>query len=60
MTAVVHVSRRGRLGLARLTAEEQNLPRLGAVVENRWFGHVLLAAVERVAGLRLGQLLLHL
>lgn len=43
----VHVSRRGRLGLARLTAEEQQLPRLGAVVENRWFGHVLLAAVER-------------
>ena len=42
----VHVSRRGRLGLARLTAEEQNLPRLGAVVENRWFGHVLLGAVE--------------
>mgnify|MGYP003109934662 CR=1 FL=1 len=42
----VHVSRRGRLGLARLTAEEQNLPRLGAVVENRWFGHVLLRAVE--------------
>lgn len=41
----VHVSRRGRLGLARLTAEEQQLPRLGAVVENRWFGHVLLAAV---------------
>lgn len=43
----VHVSRRGRLGLARLTAEEQSLPRLGAVVENRWFGHVLLAAVAR-------------
>ena len=42
----VHVSRRGRLGLARLTAAEQNLPRLGAVVENRWFGHVLLRAVE--------------
>ena len=42
----VHVSRRGRLGLARLTAEEQSLPRLGAVVENRWFGHVLLRAVE--------------
>ncbi len=42
----VHVSRHGRLGLARLTAEEQNLPRLGAVVENRWFGHVLLRAVE--------------
>lgn len=43
----VHVSRRGRLGLTRLTASEQELPRLGAVVENRWFGHVLLAAIEQ-------------
>ncbi|MCH2556747.1 MAG: FAD-dependent monooxygenase [Alcanivorax sp.] len=42
----VHVSRRERLGITRLHAEEHALPRLGAVVENRWFGHVLLRAVE--------------
>jgi len=42
----VHVSRRERLGITRLNAAEHALPRLGAVVENRWFGHVLLGAVE--------------
>lgn len=43
----VHVSRRERLGITRLHADEHGLERLGAVVENRWFGHVLLSAVER-------------
>lgn len=43
----VHVSRRERLGISRLRAAEHGLARLGAVVENRWFGQVLLAALER-------------
>lgn len=51
--ATVHVSRQHRLGLARLNAAEQNLPRLGAVVENRWLGHILLDALHRDAGVAL-------
>ncbi len=43
----VHVSRRQRLGLTRIRASEHGVPRLGAVVENRWFGHVLLRALEQ-------------
>ncbi len=45
--AEVHVSRRGRPGVTRLRAEEQGLARLGSVVENRWFGRVLLDAARR-------------
>ncbi|WP_111657657.1 FAD-dependent monooxygenase [Isoalcanivorax indicus] len=49
----VDVSRRGRLGQTRIRAEEEGLPRLGAVVENRWLGQVLLEAARRDEGLRL-------
>lgn len=49
----VHVSRRGRLGSTSMSATEQGLARLGAVVENRWFGHVLLEAVGRDAAIEL-------
>ncbi|MDX1803460.1 MAG: FAD-dependent monooxygenase [Alcanivorax sp.] len=41
----VHVSRQSRLGITRLSAEEEGLDQLGAVVENRWLGYVLLQAV---------------
>lgn len=41
----VEVSRKGRLGVTRMLAEEEGVPALGAVVENRWLGQVLLAAV---------------
>lgn len=50
--ATVHVSRQHRLGLTRLSAAEQSLPRLGAVVENRWLGHVLLEALSRDAAIQ--------
>lgn len=43
----VHVSRQGRLGLTRMLAEEHRLPRLGAVVENRWLGYLLVNALYR-------------
>ena len=42
----VHVSRRGRPGVARMDAQEEGLARLGAVVENRWLGRVLLNRVR--------------
>src|SRR5699024_10381243 len=41
----VEVSRKGRLGVTRMLAAEEGVPELGAVVENRWLGQVLLAAV---------------
>ncbi|WP_040297290.1 FAD-dependent monooxygenase [Alcanivorax hongdengensis] len=41
----VHVSRQSRLGITRMRAEEEGLSQLGAVVENRWLGYVLLQAV---------------
>ena len=41
----VHVSRRSRLGITRLRASEEGVPALGAVVENRWLGFVLLRAL---------------
>lgn len=41
----VHVSRRSRLGITRLRASEEGVPALGAVVENRWLGFVLLQAL---------------
>ncbi|ASK36041.1 oxygenase [Alcanivorax sp. N3-2A] len=48
----VHVSRQHRLGLTRIRAAEQGVARLGAVVENRWFGHVLLSALGRDPAIR--------
>lgn len=48
---VVHVSRRGRPGFAQISAQEENLSRLGAVVENRWLGRVLLNAVRADSGI---------
>ncbi|MZR63340.1 FAD-dependent monooxygenase [Alcanivorax sp. DP30] len=41
----VHVSRQSRLGTTRMSAEEEGVEQLGAVVENRWLGFVLLGAL---------------
>ncbi len=41
----VHVSDQGYPGSARLCAEDQNLPALGYVVENRWINSALSAAL---------------
>lgn len=43
----VHVSRQSRLGTTRMSAEEEGVAQLGAVVENRWLGFVLLGALFR-------------
>lgn len=43
----VHVSDRGHMGTTRLSAEEQKLPALGYVVENRWLGEALMGAVQK-------------
>lgn len=48
----VEVSRKGRLGITRMRAEEEGVPALGAVVENRWLGQVLLSAVLQDTGIR--------
>ena len=43
----VHVSDRGHIGTTRLSAQEQKLPALGYVVENRHLGAALMAAVQQ-------------
>lgn len=48
----VHVSRQSRLGLTRMSAQEEGVDQLGAVVENRWLGFVLLGALFRDEGIR--------
>lgn len=48
----VEVSRKGRLGVTRMLAEEEGVPALGAVVENRWLGQVLLKAVLEDDGIK--------
>jgi len=37
----IHVSDRGHFGAARLHAEQEKVPALGYVVENKWLGQVL-------------------
>lgn len=49
----VDVSRKGRLGVTRMHAEEEGVPALGAVVENRWLGHTLLKAVLADEGIEI-------
>jgi 2-octaprenyl-6-methoxyphenol hydroxylase len=43
----IHISDRGRFGAARLTAEDEQVPTLGHVVENAWIGHCLWHALDR-------------
>ena len=50
--ATVDVSRRSRLGHTRMSAAEEGLSMLGAVVENRWLGRVLLDAAAADQGIR--------
>src|SRR5690606_19858205 len=45
--SAIHVSDRGRFGAARLTAEAEQVPALGYVVENAWLGHCLWQALDR-------------
>lgn len=42
----VHVSERGRFGCSHLSAEEQGVEALGYVVDNRWLGLQLVAALQ--------------
>lgn len=48
----IHVSDRGHLGSTRLRAEEQGLPALGYVVENSWFGNVLLDSLLKTQSIK--------
>ncbi|MBY4676898.1 2-octaprenyl-6-methoxyphenyl hydroxylase [Marinobacterium arenosum] len=43
----IHVSDRGRFGVARLHAEQERVPALGYVVENHWLGRVLLDRLQQ-------------
>ncbi len=49
----IHISDRGRFGMARLNAAEENVESFGQVIENAWLGLVLLAAVQRHASVRI-------
>ena len=42
----IHVSDKGRPGSATMHGEDQDWPSLGYVVENAWFGNVLLSALR--------------
>lgn len=46
----IHVSDRGHIGSALLTATEQGWDALGYVVENAWLGNVLLTALHSAPG----------
>lgn len=52
LTAItrIHVSDRGHIGSALLTAQEQGWDALGYVVENAWLGNVLLSALHSAPG----------
>jgi 2-octaprenyl-6-methoxyphenol hydroxylase len=47
----VHVSKAGRPGVTRIHASEEGVARLGAVMENRWLGQVLLRALAADDGI---------
>lgn len=44
----IHVSQQGRFGATRLDAGDYGQPALGYVVDNRWLGHCLLAALSDI------------
>ena len=48
----IHISDRGRFGMARLNAAEENVESFGQVIENAWLGLVLLAAVKACSNVR--------
>ena len=43
----IHVSDKGRFGVTRLNAAQENVAALGYVVENHWLGRVLLNRLEQ-------------
>lgn len=45
----IHVSERGRFGMARLVAAEEKVESFGQVIENAWLGLVLLRALKACA-----------
>ncbi|WP_166257501.1 2-octaprenyl-6-methoxyphenyl hydroxylase [Marinobacter salicampi] len=47
----IHVSDRGRFGATRLAADEHNQEALGYVVDNRWLGLSLMAALQDLPNL---------
>lgn len=49
----IHVSDRGRFGMARLKASEEKVESFGQVIENAWLGLVLLAAVKQCPNVRI-------
>ena len=49
----IHISDRGRFGMARLNAAEEQVESFGQVIENAWLGLVLLAAVKRCVNVRI-------
>ena len=48
----IHVSDRGRFGMARLEAAEEQVESFGQVIENAWLGVVLLAALRARANVQ--------
>lgn len=48
----IHVSDRGHIGSALLSADDQGWEALGYVVENAWLGNVLLNALMEAPGIR--------
>lgn len=49
----IHVSDRGRFGMVRLNAAEENVESFGQVIENAWLGLVLLAALKQKPNVRI-------
>ncbi|MGH8492913.1 MAG: 2-octaprenyl-6-methoxyphenyl hydroxylase [Moraxellaceae bacterium] len=49
----IHVSERGRFGMARLSAQEEKVESFGQVTENAWLGLVLLRALKACPNVRI-------
>lgn len=49
----IHISDKGRFGMARLQAEEEQVDSFGSVIENAWLGRVLLDAVRACPSIQL-------
>ncbi len=49
----IHVSERGRFGVTRLSAEQENVPALGQVVTAKHMGHALNVQLQRLDNLTL-------
>jgi 2-octaprenyl-6-methoxyphenol hydroxylase len=49
----IHISDRGRFGMARLNAAEERVESFGQVIENAWLGLVLLGALRQRANVQI-------